>query len=1058
MTQHADATAGTLLRGYRQAAGLSQRQLAELAQVSIGVVRDLEQHRTARLHAESVSRLADALVLDRERALAFAAAIGSPAERPDPDIGPGLRISVLGPVTAWRDGVRIDLGPSRQRAVLGLVALTPNVPVHRKTIIDALWGYDPPATAVHLVQVYVNRLRRMLDPGRVRTSAGSSYELVAADGQLDLMTFETQAGLATRAHAAGELGQACEAYARALDTWRAEPLADLETLHAHPGVVALRQRRSDLVIRYAEAAASAQNWQPPAVPSAGHVRYADNRPLIAMWHDDALSRLRELAAAEPLNERAHAALMIALAGNGEQAAALALFDDLRRRLDDQLGVRPGAEATEAQRRILRQDVPRRPASRRSPSGQQGESSAAAAPPVPRQLPAAVPGFAGRASELAALTGALDDHGTGTRARIITITGVAGVGKTTLAVHWARQVASRFPDGQLYVNLRGFDPSGAPVAAADAIRGFLSALSVPAEMIPPTADAQAGLYRSLLADKRMLVVLDNARDPAQVRPLLPASAGCLAVVTSRGWLAGLVAAEGASQFSLDVLSDGEAAELLTGRLGRQRTTAEPAALAELIRLCAGLPVALVIVAARAIAQQQLPLRSLVAELRGVNRLDALSTGDCATDVRSVFSWSYLSLTAPAARLFRAAGLHPGPGLTAEAAASIAGLPLPAARRGLRELVSAGLIDEQDPGRYTVHDLLREYSAERANTTGTHASRRAATHRMLDHYVHTALAAGTLLEPQQPRIAEIRSVAGVTLTRFADGRDAADWFEAEHHVLLAVIDMAADLGFDLHACQLAVTLTGVLDQSARWSDLAAYSAIAVATAQRAGQPEAAAYAERGLAGAFARLGRYDDAYVHLRRSLDQFTELEYLDGQARAHLNLACLLQYMEQSDSALGHAHRARELFELLGQQPAGLAAALNTVGWLEARLGNLAPGLDYCEQGLAMAQEVGDQVIIAATWDSLGFVRKLLGQHAEAVSCYRQAAAIYADIGAVWHRAEVLVNLGDAHAEAGEQRVAHELWREALTVFEQTHHPDTARLRARLTGQDCHVPGIHQPP
>jgi DNA-binding SARP family transcriptional activator len=1013
MTPVDDARAAVLVKEYRQAAGLSQRQLAELAQVSIGVVRDLEQRRSSRLHAESARRLAGALGLDQ---VEFArAASGAAAQRPDTSMGRGFRLAVLGPVTAWRDGARIGLGPSRQRAVLGLLALTPNVPVHRKAIIDALWGDDVPATAVHLVQVYVNRLRQLVDPGRLLTSGGTSYEWVAADGELDLMVFEAQAGRATRAHAAGELGPACEAYGRALDTWRAEPLADVEILHAHPVVVALRQRRSDLVINYAEAAMAA------------------GRP------GEVLPRLRELAAAEPLNERAHAALMLALAGSGQQAAALAVFDDLRRRLDDQLGVRPGAELADAQQRVLRQDMPPGPGRRPPDPWHQGTGTA-----PPRQLPATVPDFAGRAAEFAALTNALDDGGAGKRVRIMTITGVAGVGKTTLAVHWAHQVARYFPDGQLYVNLRGFDPSGPPAAAADALRGFLTALSVPAEMIPAATDAQAGLYRSLLAGRRMLVLLDNARDPAQVRPLLPGSAGCTVVVTSRSSMAGLVAAQGASQLSLDVLADAEAAELLTGRLGQERTVAEPEALAELAALCAGLPVALVIAAARAIAQQHLPLRTLAAELRdSKNRLDALSTGDSATDVRSVFSWSYLSLSGPAARLFRLAGLHPGPSLSAPAAASLAGLPLPAARRGLRELVSAHLIDEHAPGRFTLHDLLREYAAEQARSTGTQASRRAATHRMLDHYLHTALAAGTLHEPGQSWIEPPRSVRGVTLERFADHREAVNWFETEHLALMAVIALAADLGFDLHACQLAVTLTGVLDQSACWEDLAASSRTALATAQRAGHREAEAYAERGLGGAFARLGRYSDARVHLERCLDQFTELENIDGQARAHLNLACLLHDLDDSKRALGHAHRARELFELL-HQGAGLAASLNTAGWFEAELGHTEQGLAYCQQGLALAEEIDNQVIAAATWDSLGYVRHLLGQHETAVSCYQRAAAMYAELGAVWYRAQVLINLADTHEAAGHHQAARDLWQEALEVFEQTHHPGTERLRTKL--------------
>src|SRR5215469_956632 len=374
MTQGDNARAAALLREYRQTAGLSQRRLAELAQVSIGVVRDLEQRRTSRLRAESARRISDALILDQGSASDFARAVGPchenvAVERPAPTTAHGIKIAVLGPITAWRDGVRFGLGPARQRAVLGLLALTPNVPVHRKTIIDALWGDDVPATAVHMVHVYVARLRRLLDPGRLETSAGTSYELVAADGQLDLMEFEAHASRAARVHAAGELGLACEAYARALDIWRADPLADIEVLHAHPVVVSLRQRRSDLVIRYAEAATETGR------------------------HEAVLPRLRELAAAEPLNERAHAALMLALAGSGQQAAALALFDDLRRRLDDQLGVRPGAELAEAQQRVLRHEVSQIASSGLPESGQRGRTSTA--PLTPRQLPTMVPSFAGR---------------------------------------------------------------------------------------------------------------------------------------------------------------------------------------------------------------------------------------------------------------------------------------------------------------------------------------------------------------------------------------------------------------------------------------------------------------------------------------------------------------------------------------------------------------------------------------------------------------------------------------------------------------------------------------
>jgi DNA-binding SARP family transcriptional activator len=317
--------AAELIKEYRQAAGLSQRQLADSAGVSIGVIRDLEQRRTARLHHESVQRLVDALDLDESRASEFARAARGRTRQVPVDAGvPGIRLGVLGPLAAWRDGARISLGGPRQRAVLGLLALTPGQLVHRTTIIGALWGEAAPSTAVHLVQVYVSRLRRLLAPAPLLASTGASYQLLLWGSQLDLADFDALASRAVQAHAAGDVTGACDDYASALDLWRAEPLADLDLLHAHPAVVSLRQRRADLVISYAEAASAA--GQPDLV----------------------LSRLSELTAAEPLNEKAHARLMIALAGGGQQAAALTVFDELRRRLDGQLDVRPGRELLAAE--------------------------------------------------------------------------------------------------------------------------------------------------------------------------------------------------------------------------------------------------------------------------------------------------------------------------------------------------------------------------------------------------------------------------------------------------------------------------------------------------------------------------------------------------------------------------------------------------------------------------------------------------------------------------------------------------------------------------------------
>jgi hypothetical protein len=393
--------------------------------------------------------------------------------------------------------------------------------------------------------------------------------------------------------------------------------------------------------------------------------------------------------------------------------------------------------------------------------------------VPRQLPVAARHFAGRAGALTVLAGLAAEaggaDGAGRAMVISVIEGTAGIGKTALAVHFAHQVAGDFPDGQLYVNLRGFDPAGPPMTPGEAVHIFLDALGVRAGQLPASLDAQVGLYRSLLAGRRMLVLLDNARDAGQVRPLLPASPGCLVLVTSRSQLTGLAAAEGAMPLALDLLTGEEAKELLAARLGGDRLAADPAAAQELTGLCARLPLALAIAAARAATQPALPLADLAAELRDAGgRLDALDAGDAAASVRAVFSWSYQQLDAAAARMFRLLGLHPGPAIGTPAAASLAGLPPRPARTVLTELTRAHLLAEPAPGRFAFHDLLRAYAAERAQADEGGTERHAAVHRMLDHYLHTACPAALLIHPTSQTMILAHISLGVMLEE--QGRDA------------------------------------------------------------------------------------------------------------------------------------------------------------------------------------------------------------------------------------------------------------------------------------------------
>lgn len=682
------------------------------------------------------------------------------------------------------------------------------------------------------------------------------------------------------------------------------------------------------------------------------------------------------------------------------------------------------------------------------AGTLGGSDAGGGSVAARQLPAAVPYFVGRVGELKALAGLLDDPGTcGGAVTIAVISGTAGVGKTALAVHWAHLVAAGFTDGQLYVNLRGFDPSRTPVTPADAIRRLLDALEVPAERIPPTAEAQEGLYRSLLAGRRVLFVLDNARDADQVRPLLPGTRSCTVVVTSRNQLAGLAAAEGARQVCLDVLSYADARELLRRRLGARRLAGEPEAGDRLIALCAQLPLALSVAAARAAAHPAFPLSVLAAELADAgNRLDVLDGGDAASNVRAVFSWSCEHLGEPPVRMFRLLGVHPGPDISAAAAASLAGLRPVQARRLLAELARANLLTEHAPGRYAFHDLLRAYAAGQASVTGSTADRRTAIHRMLDHYLHSARAADRLLYPSRRPITLGAPQPGVTLedSLTSHGRALA-WFDAEHRVLLAAISLAEENGFDVHAWQIPWVLETFFYRRSHWHDWAATQHIALAAAQRLADQHAQAEARRGIASAQIELGRYDDALGHLALALRLHQEALDLAVQARIHMDTARALDLLGRHREALGCSRRAVRLSRAAGDQAKSTQAdALNQMGWCLALLGSYQQALRSCQQAVTLHRQAGDKHGEPTALDSLAYAHSHLGHHAEAADCYRQAVELFAELGFRYKKAETLIYVGDAHHAGGNIPAARTAWTQALTALDDLHHPDAEQVRAKL--------------
>ncbi len=674
--------------------------------------------------------------------------------------------------------------------------------------------------------------------------------------------------------------------------------------------------------------------------------------------------------------------------------------------------------------------------------------------VPRQLPAGVAHFAGRLAELAELQAWQHEAASADGAvKVLVIGGTAGAGKTALAVHWAHHSAGEFPDGQLYVNLRGFDPSGTPVAPGDALRWFLGAFGVTEEQIPDSVDAQSALYRSVLAGKRVLVILDNARDAAQVRPLLPGSRSCLALVTSRARLPGLAATEGARLVPLDVLTADEAHELLASRLG-ERARAEADAAQQLTEACSRLPLALSIVAARVAARPYLPLADLARELADAQgRLEALDAGDPVASVRAVFSWSCEQLTGPAARMFRLLGLHAGPDVTIAAAASLAGVDRGQAAAAVAELADAHLIAEHAPGRYAFHDLLRAYAAYLAGTTDGDVERRDAVRRVLDHYLHTASAGSGLLNPVRPQLPLEAPGRGVMPEPLGGMGDALAWFEAERQVLIAAITQAAETGLDAHAWQLPWAVWLFFDREGYWHDQVAIQRIAIAAAGRLGDRARQAHAYRDLGCTYGRLGQLAEARELCTQALDLHREVGDRMGEARAHSEIAMLAEQQGRIAEALGHAQLSLALFRDEGFEP-GLAKMLNGVGWMHALLGDYEQALEFCEQALGMYRGRGDPLNEAATWDSLGYSLLHLGRLEEAISCLRTAVGLIEVLRTGYYQTAMLVHLGDAYHAAGQLPQARQAWQEALAILEDLSHSDADQVRARLDGEEPPVPGV----
>ncbi|GGW86036.1 SARP family transcriptional regulator [Streptomyces malachitofuscus] len=919
-----------------------------------------------------------------------------------------IEFRLLGPVGIWRDGRRVGPPTAQQRTVLAMLLLDPgrSVPVDR--MVDAVWGSNPPASARNAVQGHVSRLRRLVAPLTLRhTSHG--YCLDADRRQVDLHRYRDAVREAREAGPASA-GRLFEA---ALAEWRGPALSDVAGTWLSEGVgKSLEQERLSTVEDHAAL------------------------ELRAGRHDAVMARLSPLVAEHPLRERLVCLLLTALDHGGRRTDALALFRAVRQQFNEELGIEPGAELQRAHRDILQGDRPSRTA---------WDTAAT----IPRQLPSDIPHFTGRETEEAMLEALLQvDGDPPSRAvPVQLITGTGGVGKTALAVHWAHRFKDHFPDGQLYGDLRGFGPGGTPSSPSDVARVFLEALGVPENRIPTSPESRIGLYRSLLASRTMLILLDNARDAEQVRPLLPGAPGCLVLVTSRDALTGLVAVEGARSLRLGLFTTDEARELIAHRMGADRVAAEPEAVDNLIAVCGGLPLTLGIVTARAVTQPTSSLATLLPEGPHGGGLEAFEGSDARADLRTVFSWSHRALSESGALLFRLLGLHEGTTFTTAAAASLAAAPLPGVRRTLAELTQAHLTSEHAPGRYSRHDLLWAYARELVHSQETDTARQDALHRLLDHYLHTALLGDRQLNRHhQIPLAVDAPRTGVVVTELTDRQQALAWFRLEHETLVAAVRLAARAGFHQHTWQLARAVRTFLYQQGLFQDQEAIHRVALGFAERASEAEAEAYCHFGMGQAHVRLHHYREGRSHLRTALERYSDLADHIGQAVAHTQLAVLEGMQGHSAAALDHNERALALCQAVGHR-AGEAMALNNIGWYRAELGDHRQALRHCTEALVLLQDLGDGLGEAATLDSLGYIHHSIGRHEQAITYYEKALAIRRGRERVY-QAETLPQLAEAQIAAGRVSQARATLSQALEQFEQFAQRDADAVRRRLREVD----------
>jgi DNA-binding SARP family transcriptional activator/tetratricopeptide (TPR) repeat protein len=908
-----------------------------------------------------------------------------------------MEFRLFGQVTVFHEGHRLELGRRRERLLLGLLLLEAGrvVPVDR--LVDLLWGDDAPPSARASLRTHVARLRAQLAVGGVSlASRGDGYLADVDPAQVDVHAFRAQVTAAAQATSPWERAALLRG---ALTRCRGPLLGDV----ADDGLRArLGAGLDDLRMSTVELCAEAE--------------------LAIGQGDQVIADLTELLQAAPTRERAVGVLMTALYQRGRQAEALAAYQRCRQVLVTELAVEPGPALRRLHEQVLRNDAALAPATGPAPAG--GEDP-------PRFLPRDLPDFTGREEELARLTALAEEGRDAATAVVITaIAGTAGVGKTALAVHWAHRMADRFPHGQLYVNLRGYEP-GQPARPIEALALFLAALGVPAEQIPVDTARAAGMYRSLLSGKRVLVLLDNATSAEQVRPLLPSSRTSLAVVTSRDRLGGLVARDGARRLTLDTLPAPDAVALLRQIVGDARVAAEPEATAALVARCGHLPLAVRIAAAILADEPERTIAAQVSALEEGNRLAALAVeGDEQTAVRAAFDSSYARLRPDSQRMFRLLSLAPGADVAVAHAAALADTGLPRAAEVLDRLCAAHLVAEHAAGRYVLHDLVRLYASERAAEQEHPRAREAALSRLYEMYTNHVDAAARRLFPHTSRLP-------FTPTRpveFDSYAAAMDWLEAERPNLVAAVEYGAT-----HRPRAAAVLLGDWLRGYFWlrRHVVDWFTVAQATltaAMSLGDQRARAAAHLNLGSAYRTSGRPDEAVGHYRQAIEACREAGWLDGLAGALGSYGNLVGDLGDLRQAVANHREALAINRQLGRRSAQ-AVNLNNLGVACTDLGQFEQAVEYLTECLAGYRGDGVLAPQGNTLGNLGEVYRHQGRYDEAMACLREAVEVCRETGNLEGEATALDNIAAVRRDSGCLNEALAESERALAVVRRTGDP-----------------------